>query len=187
MSNVVVFNNVTLDGYFADSNGDMSFAHKARESAEWREFTDSNATGGGVLLFGRVTYDLMYSFWPTQQAKEMFPVVAERMNNGPKIVFSRRMESASWNNTRLVKGELVPEILKMKQETGPPLVILGSGSIVAQLAEAGLIDEYQIALVPVVLGKGRTMFEGIREKLALNLVKSRVFDNGAVFLRYMRA
>jgi len=184
MRRLSVFNNVSLDGYFADSDGDMSFVHKSRESPDWVEFTDQNASMGGVLLFGRVTYDLMYSFWPTQRAKEMFPLVAERLNNGPKIVFSRTMESASWNNTRLVKGELAAEVRKMKQVPGPDLVILGSGNIVAQLVEAGLIDEYRIALVPVVLGKGRTMFEGMREKLPLKLVGSRVFENGAVYLQY---
>ena len=114
----------------------------------------------------------------------MMPVVAERMNNDRKVVFSRTMEKADWNNTRLAKRDLATEVEKMKQEPGPDLVILGSGSIVAQLAEAGLIDEFQIALSPVALGKGRTMFEGMRKTLPLKLVSSRVFDNGAVFLRY---
>jgi dihydrofolate reductase len=184
MRRLKVFNHVTLDGYFADSHGDMSFAHRARESEEWREFTDQNALGGGVLLFGRVTYDLMYSFWPTQQAKETMPVVAERMNNLPKVVFSRTMEKAAWSNTRVENGDLAAEVEKMKQEPGPDLVILGSGSIAAQLAEAGLIDEFLIALNPVALGKGRTMFEGMKKKLPLKLLSSRVFENGAVFLRY---
>ncbi len=184
MRRLAVFNNVTLDGYFVDGHGDMSWANTARESAEWREFTDQNATSGGVFLFGRVTYDLMKSFWPTQQAAEMFPVVAERMNNLPKVVFSRTLDSVSWKNTTLAKGELAAEVRRMKQEPGADLVILGSGSIVAQLAQERLIDEFQIALTPVVLGKGRTMFDGIREKLALKLVKSRVFGNGSVFLRY---
>src|SRR5208283_1520680 len=184
MRRLAVFNNVTLDGYFVDGHGDMSWANTARESAEWREFTDQNATSGGVFLFGRVTYDLMKSFWPTQQAAEMFPVVAERMNNLPKVVFSRTLDSVSWKNTTLAKGELAAEVRRMKQESGADLVILGGGSIVAQLAQERLIDEFQIALTPVVLGKGRTMFDGIREKLALKLVKSRVFGNGSVFLRY---
>jgi len=184
MRRLRVFNNVTVDGYFTDSNGDMSFAHAARESAEWREFTDQNALSGGVLLFGRVTYDMMSAFWPTQQAKEMMPVVAERMNNGPKVVFSRTMERVTWSNTQLVKGDLVTDVEKMKQVPGPDLVILGSGRIVAQLAEAGLIDEFLIAVAPVALGKGRTMFEGMKKKLPLKLVSSRAFENGAVFLRY---
>ncbi|MFZ1916204.1 MAG: dihydrofolate reductase family protein [Terriglobales bacterium] len=184
MRRLVVFNNVTLDGYFVDSHGDMSWAHKGREDAEWTEFTDQNATSGGGFLFGRVTYELMKSFWTTQQAAQMFPVVAERMNNLPKVVFSRTLDSVSWENTTLAKGELAAEVRRIKQEPGADLVILGSGSIVAQLAQEGLIDEFQIALIPVALGKGRTMFEGMREKLALRLVKSRVFGNGAVFLSY---
>ena len=81
MRKLIVFNNVTLDGYFADRNGDMSWAH--RQDAEWNAFVGGNASGGGALLFGRVTYELMASFWPTPAAMERAPVVAEGMNNMP--------------------------------------------------------------------------------------------------------
>jgi dihydrofolate reductase len=184
MRRLVVFNAVTVDGYIADSVGDMSWAHKAREDAEWREFMDSNATGGGMLLFGRVTYELMKNFWPTAQAAEMFPVVAERMNNLPKVAFSRTMDEATWTNTTLVKGDMVAAVRRMKDEEGGGMAILGSASIVAQLAEAGVIDEYQMAVSPVALGAGKTMFEGMKRKLALRLTKTRTFGNGVVFVCY---
>ena len=90
----------------------------------------------------------------------------------------------SWSNTKLVKGDLASEIRKMKQEAEPDMVILGSGSIVSQLAQENLIDEYQIALCPIVLGKGRTLFEGVERKLNLKLTKSHTFSNGSVFLCY---
>jgi dihydrofolate reductase len=114
----------------------------------------------------------------------MMPAVAEGMNRMPKVVFSRTLSEASWNNTNLVKGDLATEMRKLKQEPGPDMVILGSGSIVSQLAQEGLIDEYQIVVNPIALGAGRTMFDGIKEKLRLKLTKSRAFNNGNVLLCY---
>jgi dihydrofolate reductase len=184
MRKLIVFNHVSLDGYFTDAKGDMSFAHNNRPDAEWDAFVESNASGGGILLFGRVTYELMASFWPTPFAAKSMPLVAERMNHLPKVVFSRTLDKASWNNTRLVKGDLIGEIQRMKQEPGEDMVILGSGSIVSQLAQHGLIDEYQIVVDPVAIGKGRTMFDGIKEKLPLKLTKTRAFRNGNVLLCY---
>jgi dihydrofolate reductase len=182
MRKLAVFNQVTLDGCIADENGDMSWARKY--DAEWNEFVQGNASGGGELLFGRITYDLMVSYWPTPLAMKNNPAVAERMNNLPKVVFSRTLEKASWNNTKLVKGNIAAEVRNMKQAPGPGMVILGSGSIVAQLAPERLIDEYQIVVNPVALGKGKGMFDGIKEKLTLKLTKTRVFTNGNVLLCY---
>src|SRR6266404_3005636 len=175
MRKLVVFNHVTLDGYFTGIDGDMSWAHKAKQDAEWNAFAADNAKGGGVILFGRITYELMISYWPTPLAAKNDPVVAERMNSLQKVVFSRTLDKASWSNTTLVKSDLAAEIRKMKKEPGEGMAILGSGSIVSQLAHEGLIDEYQIVVNPLVLGKGRTMFEGVQEKLALKLAKTRAF------------
>jgi dihydrofolate reductase len=182
MRKLIVFNSISLDGYFTDANNDMSWAHK--NDPEWNEFTSENAQGGGILLLGRVTYDLMASFWPTEAAKQMMPEVAEGMNNLQKVVFSRTMDKADWKNTKLVKGNLIEEVKKMKDESGDGLVILGSGSIVSQLSEHRLIDEYQCVIVPVVLGKGRTMFEGMTERLNLKRTNARTFENGNVVLSY---
>jgi len=181
---LIVFNNVSLDGYFVDGNGEMRWAHRVEPDAEWNAFVAGNASGGGVLLFGRITYELMASYWPTTVALKNDPVVAEGMNNLQKVVFSRTLDKVSWKNTKLVKGNLVAEVRKMKAEPGPGIAILGSGSIVSQLAPEGLIDEYQIALIPIVLGNGRTMFDGIEKKLALKLTKTRTFANGIVMLWY---
>ena len=112
------------------------------------------------------------------------PIVAEGMNSMPKVVFSRTLNTASWSNTKLVKGDIASEIRKMKKEAGKDMAIFGSGSIISQLAPEGLIDEYQVVLNPVVLGKGRTMFEGLKEKLNLKLTKTRTFANGKAFLCY---
>jgi dihydrofolate reductase len=107
------------------------------------------------LVFGRITYEMMASFWPTPMAMKSFPVVAEGMNKLPKVVFSRTLDKASWSNTRLVKGDIAAEIRRMKQEPGPAMVIMGSGSIVSQLAAESLIDDYQMVVNPIVLGRGR--------------------------------
>jgi dihydrofolate reductase len=185
MRKLIVFNHISLDGYFVDANGDMSWA-KGREDAEWNSFTAENASGGGVLVFGRITYEMMASFWPTPVAIESMPVVAKGMNSMPKVVFSRTLKEVSWNNTKLVKGDLAAEIRKMKSEPGDGMVIMGSGTIIAQLTQEGLIDEYQVAVVPIILGKGRTMFEAVKEKLSLKRTKTRSFGNGNVFLCYER-
>ena len=182
MTKLVVYNSMSLDGYFTDANGDMSWAHK--RDPEWQAFISENAGGGGQLLFGRITYDLMASFWPTPLAAQSNPIVVERMNGLQKYVFSRTLEVATWNNTRLLRGDLTTEVRKLKQEPGPNIVIMGSGSVVAQLAEAGLIDEYQIVLNPLVIGSGRTLFEGVKRKLPMKLARSRAFGNGNVVLFY---
>jgi dihydrofolate reductase len=185
MRRLTVFNAMSLDGFIADSTGDMSWAHQ--QDQEWNSFVAGNASGEGVLVFGRKTYDMMAGYWPTPLAAENAPVVAKRMNELQKIVFSRTMEKALWQNTTLLKGDLGAEVKRLKQQPGPDLVILGSASIVTQLSDARLIDEYQVALAPILLGAGRSMFAAIREKLALRLAGSRSFRNGTVFLTYHRA
>jgi dihydrofolate reductase len=184
MAKIVVFNSVSLDGYFTDANSDMSFARNTNPDPEWDAFVSDNANGGGMLLFGRITYDLMVSFWPTPFAVENMPVVAERMNNLPKMVFSKTMDNATWNNTKLVKEDMIGEVKKLRKEPGSDITIMGSGSIIAQLSQHGLIDEYQMVMIPVVLGKGRTMFEGVQKKLSMKLSSTRTFANGNIVLSY---
>jgi dihydrofolate reductase len=188
MRKLTVFNHVSLDGYFTDANGEMNFAHRApHEDPEWDAFTAGNASGNGALVFGRVTYEMMASFWPTPMASESMPTVAEGMNRMQKIVFSRTLHDVTWQNTRLVNGELASAMSELKREAGPDMVILGSGSIVAQLARAELVDAFEIIVNPVVLGRGRTLFEGAPILLPLKLTSSRPFRNGNVLLRYARA
>jgi dihydrofolate reductase len=186
MSKLSVFENVTLDGYFSGPNGDISWAHRS-DDEEWNKFVEENASSGeGILLFGRVTYDLMVQYWPTPQAAKNDPIIAERMNNFQKIVFSRTLDKPAWKNTTVVKGDIESEIQRLKDD-GKDMTILGSGSIVSQLAQAGLIDEYQLSINPVVIGKGRTVFEGVKDKFNLKLTKTRNFKNGNVVLLYERA
>jgi dihydrofolate reductase len=180
---LIVFNHISLDGYIQDANGDMSWAH-ANPDAEWNAFVEDNAKGGGMLVFGRVTYELMTRYWPTEMAKQNDPVVAERMNAMPKIVFSRTLKTVTWNNTRLIAEDPVTAIARLKREDGNDMAMFGSGTIVAQLAPAGLIDEFQIVVKPLVLGNGRTMFEGVPMPVPLRQTRVRAFRNGNVVLWY---
>jgi len=184
MRKLGVFNQISVDGYFSTPNGDMSWAHRPDDDEEFKQFVAGNASGGGALVFGRKTYQMMASFWPTPAAAEQFPVVAEHMNALPKFVFSRTLTEAPWNNTRLLNDNLVTEMQKLKSQPGPDMAILGSGTLVSQLSRAGLIDEYQMLVTPVVLGEGRTLFEGLNHVLDLTLVKTRTFRNGKAFLVY---
>jgi dihydrofolate reductase len=175
---------LSLDGYFTGMKGDLSWAHVDGKDAEWRAFVEGNARGGGVVLFGRITYELMVSYWPTQSAIQNDPIIAKQMNDLPKVVFSRTLDKVSWKNTRLVKGNVGAEVRKMKEESGEGMAILGSGSIVSQLAQEGLIDEYQFVVFPIVIGEGRRVFDGLKEKLKLKLTRTRAFSNGNVLLCY---
>lgn len=186
MRKLIVFNQLSLDGFIADGNGDMSWAHKDRNDQEWNSFVAGNAKGGGELLFGRITYDQMASFWPTPMALQIFPEVAEGMNKLPKVVFSRTLKKATWNNTRLVGGNIAEEVRLMKNGPGMDMVILGSGSIVSQLAAEDLVDEYQCVVNPIVLGAGTSMFGGVKHRISLTLSSSRTFGNGNVLLCYSR-
>ena len=140
----------------------------------------------GLLVFGRETYDLMVSYWPTPVALEQNREIAEGMNPLPKLVFSRTLGKSDWNNATVVKGDPVAELRKRK-EAGLNITILGSGNLVAQLAPSGVIAEYQMILCPVVLGQGRTMFEGVPKQLRMAPTKVRQFRNGKVLLHYERA
>lgn len=184
MRKLAVFNHISLDGYFVDKNGSMTWAKGGPQDDEWNTFVAENASGDGPLLFGRVTYELMASYWPTPNALQHNGAIADRMNSLPKVVFSRTLPAVSWSNTKLVKGDLATEVRQMKKEPGEAMVILGSGTIVSQLAQAGLIDEYQVVVNPTILGKGRTMFDSVKQKLSLKLTKSRSFGNGNVYLCY---
>jgi len=185
MGKLIVFTSISLDGYFTDAHGDMSWAH--RPDPEWDGFVAGNARHEGTLLFGRVTYEQMASFWPTPAGRQMAPDVAQGMTRASKVVFSRSLKKAGWSNTRLVSDGMLDAVRALKRDAPQDLVVLGSGSIVSQLAQANLVDEYQTVLVPIVLGAGRTLFEGLDHRVPLQLTQSRVFSNGNVVLWHKRS
>jgi len=181
MRKILVFNMVSLDGYFEGPSREIDW-HNV--DAGFNEYAVEMLDSVDTLVFGRVTYELMASYWPTPEAMKSDPLVAVRMNNLPKVVFSRTLDKAEWHNTGLVKDNIEEEIMTMKQQPSKDLVILGSGSIVSQLAQRGLIDEYRIMVNPVILGNGNPLFKGIKDRLTLNLLETRTFRSGNVLLCY---
>jgi dihydrofolate reductase len=183
MRKLTVFNFVSLNGYFQGANGDIGWAHSRPQSDYGAEMLKA----GDTLLFGRKTYELMVQFWPTPQAMKSAPEIAEGMNKADKIVFSRTLDKVEWNNARLMKDNVVEEIAKMKQTPGPNMTLLGSGSIVNQFADAGLIDEFQLLVHPVALSEGTPILKDIKDNLELKLKDSQAFDSGNVLLVYQPA
>jgi dihydrofolate reductase len=181
MRTVNVFNFITLNGYYQGVDGDISWHRHGEEESK---FSDENSQRGSTLLFGRITYQHMAAFWPTEMAKQRAPVTADGMNKSEKIVFSKTLKKADWQNTRIINDDLVSTVRSLKEESGSPITILGSGSIVSQLAEAGLIDTYGFMIDPVALGDGVPIFKGITRKLELELTSSRVFKSGVIFATY---
>jgi dihydrofolate reductase len=181
MTKLSAFVFVTLNGCFKSLNEDISWhLHDAEENDYAAEMLKS----GNMLLFGRKTYEMMASYWPTAMAIKNDPIVAKGMNSADKMVFSRTLKSAEWNNTKLVKDNIENEIRKMKLLQGMDMTLLGSGSILTQFAEQGLIDEYQIMVDPLIIGDGTPIFKDIKHKVNLELINTRTFKNGVVLLCY---
>jgi len=177
----IAFNMATLDGFFAGPGGEIDWHHV---DEEFNEFAIAQLNSAGGLLFGRVTYQGMASYWPTDVAMKNDPIVANKMNTLPKTVFSRTLERVEWSNTRLVKGNIAEEILKLKQQPGKDLLLFGSADLASALTNLGLIDEYRVMVNPVILGSGKPLFKGTKDKLDLKLVSAKRFRNGNVLLCY---
>lgn len=180
MKKLRVFESISVDGYFTDAKGDLGWAHAGNQDPEFAAWVSGNASGASELLFGRKTYQMMEAFWPTPEAARQMPEVAKGMNAAKKYVASRTIRP-TWSNSELLDGDLIPAVRRLKQGDGKGITLLGSGTVAAQLGEAGLVDEYQFVVVPVALGGGRTVFTGGR---TLRLAEHRAFANGNVVLSY---
>lgn len=185
MRKLVVFNLVSVDGLFAGPKGEI----------DWHNYDDEMGTHSveqlkslGALIFGKTTYELMASYWPTPDGVNSEPVVAGIMNTIPKIVFSETLKEVEdgplWKNVTVFHEIKPEEIIKMKEQEGGDIAIFGSGTIVQQFTDLGLIDEYRLIVNPVILGNGKPLFRGMKNKLNLKLLTTRVFKNGNVLLCY---
>ena len=181
MGKLSVFNFITLNGFYRGAAEDISW-HK--HGVEGEEFSAEGLKSGNILLFGRTTYEMMAGFWPTEMAMESFPKVATGMNKADKIVFSRTLVNTKWTNTRIIGKNMIEEMQRLKGSLDKDMTILGSGSIVAQFADAGLIDEFQFMVDPVAIGEGTPIFSNIKQKLELQLTGCRTFESGALLLSY---
>src|SRR6266481_5136537 len=181
MRKIIVSEMITVDGFFAGPNGEINWH---RVDAEFNKFAIAALDAASTLFFGRVTYELMASYWPTPDAIKDDGEVAERMNRLQKIVFSKEQESLAWNNSRIVTNIVREEIIKLKESPGKDILIFGSGTIVSALTDMGLVDEYRFFVNPVVLGKGKTLFANTKGNVNLKFVSTQAFSNGNVLLVY---
>ncbi len=182
MRKVVFQNMVSLDGFFEGPHKWEIDWHTVGE--EFNEFAINALKAADAIIFGRETYLGMANYWSSAEALKDDPIVAGYMNSLSKIVFSRSLDKADWNNTRLVNTDAVAEIARLKTQPGQDLLIFGSADLASTLIQNGLIDEYRIFINPIVLGDGAPLFKGIKNRLPLKLVDSKIFQNGLVLLVY---
>jgi dihydrofolate reductase len=195
MRRIMMFNRVTADGYFTAADGSLGWAVPEEELD--KEGAAASA-GGGTVLFGRRTYEMFASFWPRffdDAATAPDPHAAGRrspalrdmavfLNEAEKLVFSRTLAEVTWKNARLLRRLDPREIAAMKSAPGKDMIVFGSGSIVSQLTEHGLIDEYQLVVSPVFLGGGRSLIAGLPKSVRLDLLEAKTYPAGNVMLRY---
>ncbi|MGH7480948.1 MAG: dihydrofolate reductase family protein [Longimicrobiales bacterium] len=182
MRKLIMWNLITLDGYFEGPRSwDLEF-HEYAWGDELRRFSLEQGREVGALLFGRVTYEGMAAHWTTASGE-----IADFMNAVPKHVFSRTLESAEWNNTTLVKGDAADTVARLKEQPGKDLFVFGSADLSATLIRHGLFDEYRIGLVPVTLGVGSPLFKRDSQSLRLDLLDSRPLGDRCLLLRYQPA
>jgi dihydrofolate reductase len=179
MRKVIVSNLVTLDGFFEGPKGELDWFIVEEEFFDYvKEMFKTIDT----ILYGRKTYKLMEEYWPA--AEDNDPTITHFMNKLQKIVFSKTLGKAKWNNSKIIKENIAEEIHEMKKLPGKDMVIFGSGEIVSFLTNQGLIDEYRVILNPVILGEGNPMFKNINDKIKLNLFKSKKLKSGVMILYY---
>jgi dihydrofolate reductase len=184
MRKIIVFNRVSIDGFFAGPNGESHewFINDPKVDKAAHEMMNPD-----TILFGRETYEIFEDFWPGQlkdkDAPKELKNTARELNGMTKLVFSRRLKKVSWENSELMHGDLIKEVKKLKHGKGADIVIFGSGTIIQQLTEEKLIDEYLLVVTPVVLGTGISFFKNVR-KFDLELFKTKSFKSGNVMLHY---
>jgi dihydrofolate reductase len=177
MAKLIMWNLMTLDGFVEGPNRDISW-HDDVWGEELERLSIAQLHEAGGLLFGRVTYELMANYWPTASGE-----VADFMNASPKYVFSRTLTRADWNNTQLFSADVTATVAKLKHESAKDIFLFGSADLAASLIPQGLIDEFRIAINPIILGGGTPLFkQGTRVKL--KLIDVRPLSTGVAILRY---
>ncbi|WP_018992791.1 dihydrofolate reductase family protein [Aromatoleum toluclasticum] len=181
MRKLIMWNLVTLDGYFEGAKSwDLPW-HERVWGEELERFSLEQLESADALLFGRVTYEGMAAYWQTEQGN-----IADYMNSLPKVVCSRTLQTAAWNNTTLVKDKVAEEVARLKQQGNGNIFVFGSADLSRTLMNEGLFDEYRIGIAPVIHGSGRLLFADGLKQQGLQLLESRPLSVGCVILRYQR-
>lgn len=183
MKRLTVSEFVTLDGVMEAPGGEPSHPHAGwagdRMTPEAVRYKLTEVLEAHALLIGRVTYESFAAAWPGRSGE-----LADRMNAMPKHVVSKTLPAPAWSNTRLVEGDLLLAVARLKQEAKGPILVAGSCTLVHALIGWGLVDELRLMIFPVVLGSGRRLFPESPRKLALRLADTRAFDSGVVVQTY---
>ena len=179
MRKLIMWNMVTLDGFFEGPKPWEIDWHELAWGEELEQMSIEQTGSADLLLFGRRTYRGMSDYWPTATDQ-----VADIMNTIAKVVFSQTLDKADWNNTRLVKSKAEEEVARLKQQPGRDMLIFGSADLSAALMRHGLVDEYRLGLTPVVLGGGNPLFKPAPDRLRMKLLEARPLKTGCVILRY---
>ncbi|HET8912623.1 MAG TPA: dihydrofolate reductase family protein [Ktedonobacteraceae bacterium] len=185
MRKVISFMHVSLDGFTVGPNGELEWAIV---DDELNPFVDGLFKSVDIAMYGRVTYQLMESYWPTvlddPTATERERAHARWVGNVSKIVFSSTLSTADWKNTRLIKDRIAEEIHALKRESGGDLMIFGSPRLTHSFMRLGLIDEYRLFLNPILLGGGTPLFQDTKAWTKLKLLDATKFQSGVVGLHY---
>ncbi|OCP35084.1 dihydrofolate reductase family protein [Ensifer sp. LC163] len=176
MRKVIMWDMVSVDGFFEAPGQDISWFVFEDELAAYIGETQLEAD---TLLFGRVTYEMMASYWPEAEGD-----IATFMNGVEKYVFSRSLKTVGWHNTKLVTGDAVAEVERLKAQEGGTIFIFGSADFAAELVEKGLVDEYRLGINPVLLGGGVPLFKPLSKRTSLRLTHTRPLKSGVVILHY---
>ena len=179
MRKLIMWNMVTLDGFFEGPKPWEIDWHELVWGEELEQMSIEQIGSADLLLFGRRTYEGMAQYWPTATEQ-----VADIMNSISKVVFSGTLDMADWNNTRLVKSRAEEEVARLKQQPGQDMLIFGSADLSESLMRHGLIDEFRLGVVPVVLGGGNPLFKPALGRLPMKLLEARPLKSGCVILRY---
>jgi dihydrofolate reductase len=181
MRKIIVSNMVSLDGYFEGTKRELDW-HIVDDG--FIKYAEDMLNSVDTILFGRVTYEMMASYWTTEETKTNDPIIADKMNGLPKIVFSKTLDKVEWENSILIKDNIEEEVLKLKAKPGKDIVILGSGGIVSAFAQMGIIDEYRFIVNPVIIGAGKLQFTAGIDKKKLNLTNIKRLGSGVLILYY---
>jgi len=184
MSKLIMWNLMSLDGYFeGNDKWDLSF-HTHVWGDELHQLSLEQLQSAECLIFGRVTYEGMAGYWTSPDAQKSEAEIARLMNSIPKIVFSKTLKSATWNNTRVVSENASEEIRKLKAQGTKDLYLFGSANLSETFMTDDLFDEYKICVSPVILGSGRPLFRQGISAQNLSLIAAHPLKTGGVILRY---
>src|SRR3984957_17312326 len=186
MGKIKAMIHMSLDGYMADLDGQINWIAM---DAELSDYVTEQRQGAAGTLYGRITYQMMDPYWPNVLKNPgNFPSwqveYAEWVDKAIKVVVSKTLPAPSWNNTRIIRGDVEGEIRRIKEELDGHLLLLASATLVASLLPMGLIDELVTTFTPIVLGQGRPFFAGLTDRVPLALKETRTFSSGVVALHY---